>query len=49
MKAIKVNVKILWRFLNKKWDEAGEIQRRIDDAKIRNQEICRFGSHRTWY
>lgn len=49
MNALKAHAKFLWQLMNKKWDEAGKIQRRIDEAKVRNQEICRFSNYRTWY
>lgn len=48
MKSFKASMKCLWQILSKKWDEAGEIQRRIDEAKFRNQELYRHGNHRTW-
>ena len=48
MKTLKSNLKSLWVHLNNKWDEAGEIQSRIDEAKIRNQELCRHTNHRNW-
>lgn len=48
MKSLKVNMKCLWRILAKKWDEAGEIQCRIDEAKLRNQELYHRGHVRTW-
>lgn len=49
MRILKSNLKSLWVRFNEKWDEAGEIQRRIDDAKVRNQELYRHGNHRNWF
>lgn len=49
MSRLKTNIKSLWVRFNEKWTEAGEIQRRIDEAKLRHQDLYRHNNHRNWF
>lgn len=49
MSILKSNFKRMWARINEKWHEAGEIQRRIDDAKLRNQKMYHHSNLRNWF
>lgn len=48
MSILKSKFKSFWDRVNEKWSEGEEIQRRIDDAKIRNSELYHHGYNRNW-